>query len=37
MNTKLARSPGRYRSYFGANDNWVANNDYNVTLESSKG
>ena len=36
LNTKLARSPGRYRSYFGANDNWVANNDYNVTLNLPK-
>ena len=32
LKTKIARSPGRYRAYFGANENWVANNDYSVTL-----
>ena len=36
LNTKLARSPGRYRSYFGANENWVANNDYDITLNLPK-
>ena len=32
LNTRIARSPGRYRNYFGANENWVANSDYDVTL-----
>ncbi len=36
LNTKVARSPGRYRSYFGSNDNWVANSDYDVTLNLPK-
>ena len=36
LNTKVARSPGRYRSYFGANDNWVANSDYDITLNLPK-
>ena len=36
FNTKVARSPGRYRSYFGANDNWVANSDHDVTLNLPK-
>ena len=36
LNTKVARSPGRYRSYFGANDNWVANSDHDITLNLPK-
>ncbi len=36
LNTKVARSPGRYRSYFGANENWVANSDHDITLNLPK-
>ena len=36
LSTKVARSPGRYRSYFGANDNWVANSDHDITLNLPK-
>ena len=30
--TRLARSPGRFQINFGYPDNWVANSDYDVTL-----
>ena len=32
LRTRLARSPGRYVSYFGTPGNWVANSDHDVTL-----
>ena len=36
LSTKLARSPGRYNSYFGDNDNWVADSSHEVTLNLPK-
>ena len=36
LSTKLARSPGRYNSYFGNPVDWVANTDYDITLNLPK-
>ena len=36
LNTKGSSQPSRYRSYFGANDNWVANSDHDITLNLPK-
>ena len=36
LSTKLARSPGRYNSYFGDNNNWVANTNYDITMNLPK-
>ena len=36
FSTKLARSPGRYNSYFGNPEDWIANTDYDITLNLPK-
>ncbi len=36
LDTILARSPGRYASYFGGTDNWVDNGDDSITLNLPK-